>query len=32
MQQQEVSISDENQIHETIPCNGKATSKAMGRE
>jgi hypothetical protein len=32
MQQQEASISDTNQIYETIPCNGKAMGKAMGRE
>jgi hypothetical protein len=29
---QGASISNENQIHETIPCNGKTMSKTMGRE
>jgi hypothetical protein len=32
MQQQKASISDINPIYETIPCNGKAMSKAMERE
>jgi hypothetical protein len=27
-----LTISDINQIYETIPCNGKAMSKAMGME